>query len=169
MLYERLAPALYSWAVLRAPVGLEPGDLMGEVWLNAVRSRARYDAERASFRAWLFGVAKKVLLQLRELARREDLDARRCGAGSSDLERVPESVTSLSQRIERDELVNQFLGRMDRLERDERDLVIYCGLEGHGCAEAALRLGLSEDAATKRWQRLRAELRDSSWTESLLA
>jgi RNA polymerase sigma-70 factor (ECF subfamily) len=168
-LYERLAPALYAWSVLRAPKGIDPTDLLGEVWLDAVRSLARYDASRATFRAWLFGVAKHVLLrELRLLERREALAARE-SRKSLDLEGVPESVTSLSRRTERDELLLHFLERVDRLGPEERELVLYCGLEGYSCGEAAVRLGLTEEATTKRWQRLRAELRNSQWAEELLA
>jgi DNA-directed RNA polymerase specialized sigma24 family protein len=37
-------------------------------------------------------------------------------------------------------------------------LIVYCGLEGLSVTEVAQRLGLSREAAFKRWQRLRDEL-----------
>ena len=171
-LYERLAPALYAWAVLRAPRGVDPADLLGETWLRAVRSVRDFDAGRASFRAWLFGIAKKVLLhELRARARRETV-AERTGAASraahGGLEGVPASVTSLSLRFGREESMARFLARVKELTREERELVLYCGLEGSSCREAATRMGLSEEATLKRWQRLRAELRASSWAVELL-
>lgn len=169
VLYERLAPALYAWTVLRAPRGLDPADLLAEVWMHAVRRLPGYEEQRASFRAWIFGIAKKVLLrELRALDQRQQI-AGGGGEGGGDLERVPESVTSMSRRFERDESVRQFLSRIDGLGVEERELVVYCGLEGFSCGEAAARLGLSEAATTKRWQRLRSELRSSSWAEDLLA
>ncbi len=173
LLYERLTPALYAWAVLRSPPGVDPGDLLGEVWLNAVRSLHRYDASRASFRAWLFGIAKKVLLhELRDLYRR-DAVAGQAGSRASferpDLEGVPESVTSLSRRIADDESMLRFLERVAALGREDRELLVYCGLEGYSCDEAATRLGLTRDATLKRWQRLRSQIRASSWAEELLA
>lgn len=171
-LYERLAPALYAWAVLRAPRGVDPGDLLGETWLRAVRSVHEFDAGRASFRAWIFGIAKKVLLhELRARARHvtasegrgEDSRAPRAG-----LEGVPAVVTSLSLRFEREETLARFVERINGLAREERELVLYCGLEGCSCREAATRMGLSEEAALKRWQRLRLELRSSGWAAELL-
>ena len=172
-LYERVAPALYAWAVLRAPRGVEPSDLLGETWLQALRSLHRYDPAQAGFRAWIFGIAKKVLLHhLRDLDRSDATLGRRgdpCAGGPRDLEDVPESVTSLSRRFERDESMLRFLEKIDGLPSEERDLVVFCGLEGFTCGEAAVRLGISVDATTKRWQRLRAELRESRWVESLLA
>lgn len=171
-LYAKLAPALYAWAVLRAPRGIEPADLLGETWLRAVRSMNDFDVLRASFRAWLFGIAKKVLLrELRDHARRVTL----AGPGgvsapglAGGLEGVPEVVTSLSLRFQREESMARFLERVGGLAREDRELVVYCGLEGSSCREAATRMGLSEEATFKRWQRLRAELRASSWTAELL-
>lgn len=169
VLYERLAPALYAWAVLRVPKGIDATDLVGEVWLHAMRSLSRFDASRGAFRAWIFGIAKKVLLhELRELGRHNTLSPRRSDQISHELERVPESVTSLSVRLQRDEALLQFLDRVGRLEAEDRDLVIHCGLEGRTCGEAALRLGLSAEAATKRWQRLRADMQASGWAELFL-
>jgi len=171
-LYARLAPALYAWAVLRAPRGIEPADLLGETWLRAVRSVHDFDARRASFRAWLFGIAKKVLLhELRDHARRATIAEPKGAVASSlrgGLEGVPEVVTSLSLRCQREESMSRFLARINGLGREERELVVYCGLEGSSCREAATRMGLSEEATVKRWQRLRAELRASSWAADLL-
>jgi len=165
VLYERIAPAIYAWAALRAPSGVDPGDLLGEVWLHAVRNVARYEAERGSFRAWMFGIAKKVLLrEMRDLARLRRSSGATQG-DSLDLERVPESVTSLGRHLAREDSLRVFLERVAALGSEERELVVYCGLEGFTCAEAAVRLGLSEDAAAKRWQRLRTELRGGGWAE----
>ena len=169
-LYERLAPALYAWTVLRAPRGIEPSDVLAETWLRAVRSVHEFDPGRASFRTWLFGIAKKVLLyELRARARRTALTERRdADSRTGGLERIPEAVTSLSARLEREESMRLFLERINAFAREERELVLYCGLEGSSCREAATRMGLSEEAAVKRWQRLRAELRDSSWAAQFL-
>ena len=163
-LYERLAPALFAWASLRAPSGVDPGDLLGEVWLHAVRNLARYRPERGAFRAWMFGIAKKVLL--RELRSLEH-PARTAGGAADALERIPESVTSLGRHLAREDSIRLFLERVGGLGDEERELVVRCGLEGLTCGEAAVRLGLSEEAATKRWQRLRTELRGSSWAAQL--
>ena len=105
-LYVRLAPALYAWAMLRAPRGIDAGDVLGETWLHAVRHLREFDPGRASFRAWLFGIAKKVLLhELRARAQRDALGGRsedsRVARGG--LEALPEAVTSLSLRLARED------------------------------------------------------------------
>ena len=77
-------------------------------------------------------------------------------------------MTSISHRLARDESVQRFLEYCRRLEAEDRDLIVYCSLEGFTCVEAATRLGISSETATKRWQRLRAQLRESGWVKDLL-
>src|SRR5258708_5962011 len=63
-LYERVAPSLYTWARVRSgpsrELAIDPEDLLQETWMRAVEGIATYDGERASFRAWIFGIAKNV-------------------------------------------------------------------------------------------------------------
>jgi DNA-directed RNA polymerase specialized sigma24 family protein len=71
--------------------------------------------------------------------------------------------------LARDEALAAFLGRVREMEPTDRELLVYCGLEGSSCSIAATRLGISLEAATKRWQRLRSDLRTSTWLRDLLA
>lgn len=171
-LYERTAPALYAWATLRTPAGVDPGDLLGEVWLRAVERLRTHDGENHEFRAWIFGIAKNVLLQLLR-ARSNDRTVSRSGLGlggatTNGIEDVPGAVTSISQRLAREDTIRRCLEYAQRLDATDRDLFVHCGIEGSSCAEAATRLGLGGAAAAKRWQRLRAELREKAWVRELL-
>ena len=64
--------------------------------------------------------------------------------------------------------MRQFLAQAGALEEVDRMLLIHCGLEDETCAQAAVKLGLSEDAAVKRWQRLKAKLRELPWSRTFL-
>jgi hypothetical protein len=44
---------------------------------------------------------------------------------------------------------------------------MHCGFEEFTCASAAVQLGLTTDAVIKRWQRLRARMRESGWDRVL--
>jgi len=170
-LYARVAPALHAWSSLRAPRGVDPGDIVGETWLRALRSLQAHTAGDQEFRGWIFGVAKNVLLQTlrslpREAARSTPADP---DASRSPLENCPEVITSISARLARDEALSAFLERARGFNPIDRELLVHCGLEGSVCALAATRLGISSEAATKRWQRLRAELRATPWVQALLA
>lgn len=160
--YAVMAPALRAWAVLQTQGVLgryvEADDLVQEVCFQAYRSYARYEPARGSFRRWVFGVASHVAADLLRQAAR----ARSRGLGPDVLGSaaggVPEDATTLSRRAARDEGLQLFLSRVQELEPQDRQLLLWRGLEGLQHAEVARLLECSEETAKKRWQRLRARL-----------
>lgn len=170
--YPAVAPALRAWAVLRTRgvLGrfLEAEDLVQEVCFRAYRSVAGFDPARGSFRRWLFGVASHVAADLLRQAAR----ARARGFGPDVLGSraggVPEEATTLSRRVARDEGLLRFLARVGELDEADRDLLLWRGLEGLQLAEVARLQDCSEETAKKRWQRLRARLRELPAAASLL-
>ncbi len=166
-LYPPVAPALHAWACLRirpdARRQLSPEDLTQEVWLRAFQVFASFDAAKCSFRAWLFMVAKHVLLEAQRRVRKSQREAAVMGNSTllSALHDVPLEVTSITRRIAKDEQVQRFITLIDGLDEVDRMTVIHCGIEELSLADAAARLGESYAATAKRWQRLREQMR--SW------
>lgn len=171
MLYQPLAPALLAWANVRLSQTLRravsPEDLAQEVWLRALQVFDAFDADRVSFRAWLFAVAKHVLLEVQRRSLRIGREMSADGSSSRilALQGVPDAISSLTRRLSRDERVRDFIRRIAELPEKERMTVIHCGLEELSLAEAAERLREGRDATTKRWQRLRERMRD--WAGAL--
>lgn len=171
-LYERFAPAIHTWARLRirGPLQgrLDPADVVQDVWMRASEKLDAFDPAQVPFRAWIFAVAKNVLLEATRRVVRPD-----AAAGGSTmagaLANVPEEITGISLRAARDENLARFVERVLALPEEDRMLVIHCGFEGLTTAEAAPRLGLSPDAAKKRWQRLRQRLEERGFPADLLA
>ncbi len=159
-LYQRVAPSLYAWAHHRmhgtARTACDPEDVIQEVWHRAYVSLDKYDPAVGTFRAWIFGLAKHVLLDVVRHAARL-ARAGRPGSRSSAFHwsQVDDGVTALSQRVARDDTVRQFLALVAELPQEDQELLVRCGLEGATCEEVGLRLGLGREAALKRWQRLR--------------
>jgi RNA polymerase sigma-70 factor (ECF subfamily) len=161
-LYTHLAPTIFAWSSMRIRPSLrgqvDPGDVVQEVFLRALKGFANFDPEGPSIRAWLFRIAKNVLLE----AGRAGQKHRVAGAGSNtrflQLKGVPDSITAISVRLARDENMAAFNKAIEALKDEERALVIHCGLEGMLHAEVAERLGLNSETVTKRWQRLRKKL-----------
>lgn len=171
-LYSGVASALRAWAVLQTQGVLgryvEADDLVQEVCFRAYRSYANYSAERGSFRRWVFGVASNVAADLlRQAARRHarGLGPEVLGSAAGG---VPEDATSLSRRVARDEGLLRFLRRVRELDEEDRQLLLWRGLEGLQHAEVARLCGLSEETAKKRWQRLRARLQQLPAATDLL-
>jgi RNA polymerase sigma factor (sigma-70 family) len=157
-LCERLMPALTSWAALRISGSLrgklEPEDVVQESWVRALAAFESFDERRSSFRGWMFGIAKNVLLEGLRSSRRPG----RSADPASALSGIPDTVTTISRSLARDEVLLKFREHVAGLEREDRELVLMCGLEGATARESAVRLSITEEAAKKRWQRLRADL-----------
>jgi RNA polymerase sigma factor (sigma-70 family) len=168
-LYERIAPSLWAWAHLRlrheTASTHEVEDFLQEVWLRAIDGLPGFDPERSGFRAWIFGIAKNVAY--------EDWRRGASSSGSSQpsasalLDDWPDIATSIRTRLSKDEALKLFLDQVAKLDATDRMLLVHCGLEDLPCAQVARRLGLGEEAAAKRWQRLRNRLRDDRCAQLL--
>jgi RNA polymerase sigma-70 factor (ECF subfamily) len=168
-LYRRVAPSLYAWASLKLTPALrrviEVEDVVQEVWYRALDGFEAYDSSRSSFRTWVFGIANHVVLKSYRLLRR---GAPRGGPDREVPDRA-DDVTSISRRLARDETLAACIRAISALDDEDRLLAIQCGLEGLGASHAAAELGISADAAGKRWQRLRGRLREAAPFKDLLA
>lgn len=159
-LYERVAPAVFGWAVLRIPAGLrariDPEDVLHEVFYRLLTRSEEFDPTRGDFRAWVFGFARRVLHEALRCCARETAGGLR--EDWTDFERIPDQATSITARLVRSEALQAFGSRVDGLVGDERKLLMLRGLEGLEHEEVARELGITTTAAAKRWQRLREDL-----------
>ncbi len=160
-LYERIAPALFAWASLRIRPAMrgrvDPEDLVQEVWCRAWKAFPGFDPEQASFRLWVFRIAKNVMLEAFRKVQRSAPAAGSPGPSTRlfQLQNVPDSATAVSRRVARHEGLQAVLKWADGLEEDEQKLFLHCGLEGMGYADVAERMQLEYDTVAKRWQKLR--------------
>jgi RNA polymerase sigma-70 factor (ECF subfamily) len=106
--YDRAFADLYAFVCWRC-AGLRQlaDELVQETWLTAVRRVRAFDPERASFAAWLRGIAANVIRnQLRQRRRApplQSLNGREVAANSSsqaDAERIAGALAALSERHE---------------------------------------------------------------------
>lgn len=163
--WNELAPAVRAWCALqvRGPLGnaFDADDLEQEVCFQALRAFDGYDPALGSLRGWLFGVASKVAQHaLRGLARA------RANAGpveplASRVDTLPAALTTISRRVRRDEALEHLLEAVSGLEELDRRIVVYRGLEGLSHEEVGQLLGLTTEAAKKRWQRALERLRQA--------
>jgi RNA polymerase sigma-70 factor (ECF subfamily) len=171
-LYGRVAPSVAAWASLRMTPSLrkvlDVEDVVQEVWYRALADLPSYDPGRSSFRTWVFAIANHVILKGYRLLGRGGAAPRPEG-GEHDLAEIPEDITSISQRLARDETLERCVGHVARLDEDDRELVIHCGLEGLPARQVGRLIGISPEAVVKRWQRLRERLRELTAFKDLLA
>ena len=159
---QGVLPRLQVWARLRLRdrVDIDADDFVQEVCVRAWSLHGKRDPA-APFAAWLFRIAKFVLLEIsRSLRRSRALGVGRGVEGADPtLGGVADALTTLSKRVARRIDAEAFVASLPELEVTDEQVLLLCGLEGVGPSEAAQRLGLSKDMVTKRWQRLREKLR----------
>lgn len=129
-------------------------DLTAEVFAAALAAVPRYRPGEAPARAWLLGIARRKLAELRRRRGRADAARRRLGMprltfGEEDLQRVEEVLDA--QRT-------GYLDGMASLPDDERQAVAARVIGEMGYGELAVAAGTSEVAIRKRVSRGLARL-----------
>jgi RNA polymerase sigma factor (sigma-70 family) len=169
-LYAGAVPALIAWTRLRIgglPHGrIEVEDVVQETWARSLESFERFSAG-SSFRHWVIGIAQNVLLEALRRDVRHRSPAGRAEQGSN-LSQCPDSVTSISRAAARDDGFARLMQIIFELPDGERQLLLLHGLEERPLAHVAGKLEISEEAASKRWQRLCARLREQPAFVSVL-
>ena len=116
--YEELSPAVLRYfRAVRAP---EPEDLVGETFLRVVQRIGTFEGDEAGFRAWVFTIARRCMIDAaRSAGRRPSIPVSPEGiaAGSAGIGDAEEdAMRSLAEARTRDVL--------DRLTPDQRDVLI---------------------------------------------
>jgi RNA polymerase sigma-70 factor (ECF subfamily) len=115
--YRDLAPAVLGY--LRAERAPDPDDLVGEVFLRAVRAIEGFEGDDRAFRAWIFTLARNLVIDRR---RRE---ARRRTDPVSDetlvtIGPIGDAEADAMRAIAEDRV----RGVLDRLTTDQRDVLL---------------------------------------------
>jgi len=135
-LYDRHSDVVFSLAcrIVRQPADAE--DVVQEVFTQAWRQAARYDAERASAAAWLLNITRtRAIDRVRAARTRQQISG-----GDERLESTPTAGATQEDQViggERAERVRAALSVLGEAQRTAIDLAYFAGLT-HG--EIAARL-----------------------------
>ena len=151
-LWDAFAPPLRAFLARRVPAGVEPEDLLQEVFLRVVK---HLDSLRSTERpeAWLFQIARNAL--------RDSLRARQRKDGRTDPLEVdpPADADPAAVRGSEEELAPCLTPMIGRLAEPYRTAIELTSLQGLTQAEAARRAGISLSGMKSRVQRGREQLR----------
>ena len=150
-LYRSSRDDVYAYAagLLRDQAAAE--DVTAAAFERAYRKRSRFNAERGSARAWLFGIARNAALD--ELRRR---------GRQAELNTDPVDAASLPDRgDQRSELRLLLDGALGKLEARERELIALKFFAGLSNGEIARVLGISESNAGTKLHRTMDKLREA--------
>lgn len=132
-------------------------DLHQETWLSISKNAAAFDPRKASFRAWLFTIARhKVWDHFRRhkaavLASAED------DAAMS----VPDPEPTPLQQVESRELALKLVAAVEALPLEQRGAFIMFAHAGLSLEEIALATGVAVETAKSRLRYARARLRQA--------
>jgi RNA polymerase sigma factor (sigma-70 family) len=148
-LFERHFDAIYRFLASKVDSGVE--DLVQETFLACVQSRDRFRAA-SSFRGYLFGTARNVLLShYRKRKRFESVDE----VGESRLIDLEPTVSRMLAKREEERLLLEGLRRVPLDYQIILELYYWEGLDGPEVAEI---LGISLPAMRSRLHRAKQEL-----------
>lgn len=134
------APALLAWARGHTSDPRHAEELVQETFVLAWRKHHQYDAERGSERAWLFGIARHVLI---DQHRRRQRHLRAVPSGD-----VPDLADdgSLERAIE----LSHVRDALATLSEAHRQVVVETYYRGRSVREAAERIGIPAGTVKSR-------------------
>jgi len=150
-LYQRRQPSLYRFALQMSGSAHVAEDVTQEVFLALLRGECGYDPERGSLVAYLFGIARKLLL--RQFERRR-ADAPMEAADEGRLAEPADASDPLQELTAR-ERIEALRRAVTSLPRRYREVVVLCDLEEVDYAEAAVALGCPIGTVRSRLHRAR--------------
>ena len=160
--YSDHRTAVYGYVRFRVATRETAEDVTSDVFMEALRSLHRYDANRASPRTWLLRIARNAVTDhLRSLKRRGSLHV--------SLVRVPDLVSqapSQEERVLKEERLQVLLnGTRTLREADQEILSLRYGI-GLDNKEIAISLNVSPNAVAVRLHRALRHLKDAVASDS---
>jgi len=147
--YRDHRSAVFKYVRFRVATREVAEDVTSVVFMKALRSLHRYDADRASPRTWLLRIARNAITDhLRSLKRRGSLHV--------SLDRIPDlvaDVPSQEERLVKQERIQRLLNGAQTLRKADQDILSLrygAGLEN---GEIAEHLDISNNAVAVRLHR----------------
>ena len=154
-LYRRLQGPIYRFALQMTGVAAVAEDVTQEVFLALIRTNCGYDASRGTLSAYLFGIARKLVLRHLERTRTtaaEDIEeqaGRQRGFGAG-----PDPMADLLHH----EIMTELRRAVISLPKRYREVVVLCDLEELDYTQAAKLLGCPIGTIRSRLHRARGLL-----------
>lgn len=155
--YDGHRSVVYRYVRFRVATREAAEDVTSDVFMKALRSIDRYDANLASPRTWLLRIARNAVTDhLRALRRRGSLHV--------SLDRVPDLVADIpsqDERVLRQERIQKLLNGTQTLRRADQEILSLRYGAGLGNGEIAEALGISHNAVAVRLHRALKRLKDA--------
>ncbi|MEM7415523.1 MAG: sigma-70 family RNA polymerase sigma factor [Gemmatimonadota bacterium] len=155
--YEEHQSAVYRYVRFRVATRETAEDVTSLVFMKALRSFEKYDANRASPRTWLLRIARNAVTDhLRSLKRRGSLHV--------SLDRIPDLVADVpthEERVIKQERIQRLLNGSQTLRKADQEILSLRYGSGLDHAEIAEHLNISNNAVAVRLHRALKRLKAS--------
>jgi len=176
--YRRHQGGLYRYAVHMSGSPQLAADVVQETFLTLIRQPGKYDQEKGTPAAFLFGIARNHLRKLHDKEGRyvplsEEMSGGLSGNGNGGWERSNDignsspnlpamtgPVETIQERLERVEVAERLRDAILTLPLHYREPVILCDLQGKSYEEAAALLDCPVGTVRSRLNRARSMLLD---------
>jgi len=157
-LYERFAAGLHRYAVTRLHGDAQTAeDLVVDALAAAARDIRRFNPKRASFSAWVYGIARRrVLLELRLQARQKSVPR----SMQVPLTEAPGGADAAARAAERLEARRQVEALFGALSEAEMEVLILASVRELSVREIARIVDRSEPAVHSLLHRARQKARE---------
>jgi RNA polymerase sigma-70 factor (ECF subfamily) len=154
LLFDRHARAVYNHAFRRCASWADAEDLTSAVFLQAWQRRDEVVLDRDSALPWLLGVSTYLTLNRhRALRRYRSMTARLAEPASA-----PDHADDVVARIDDERQMARLRAEVDRLPRQEREVIELCAWAGLDQQAAAVALGVAVGTIRSRLFRARQRL-----------
>ena len=151
-LYERHYPSIFRYLFYRTGDQHTAEDLTGEVFLKMVQALPAYRVTAATFRTWLFQIARNLSIDYFRRGKTHPVAALD--------EFLPSAEQGPENAADRHLTGAQLYQALAQLNEDQRDVVLLRFIEGMAIGEVAAALHKSEDAIKGLQRRALIALRD---------
>jgi RNA polymerase sigma-70 factor (ECF subfamily) len=158
-LYDRYDRACFQFIrrMLGSASADAADDLHQETWISISRNAAAFDPRRASFRAWLFTIARN---KVWDHFRRQKV-AVLASAEDDAAMMAPDPGPTPLQQVESRELAQRLVAAVEALPLEQRGAFIMFAQAGLSLEEIALATGVAVETAKSRLRYARARLRQA--------
>jgi len=136
-------------------------DLHQETWISISRNASAFDPVKASFRAWLFTIARHKVWD--HFRRQKVLPL--TGARDDEMIMLRDPGPSPLEQVQSRELAERLVAAVDTLPVEQRVVFVMFADTGLSLAEIAQATGVTVETAKSRLRYARARLRDALATE----
>jgi len=153
--YRRHADAVVRFAVRRCATPEDVADLVSTTFLEVLDSAAGYDAHRGPARAWVLGIARHCLADLRRSDERRAALVRRLGRAPAF---TPDESDAVERMMDAATAAAPLADALNGLTDAEREVLMLVAYDELRVADAARLLGISAVTARMRLSRARRRL-----------